>query len=79
MNKIVDLEQACENFKNQISDQTTKYSEEIMSLREEIDTLKNKCNTLKNTISQKNIEISSLQATIQNARLSTKIKNFFQR
>lgn len=86
MNRIVDLEQACDNFKYQISNQNAKYSEEEMSLRKKIDTLENKCNTLEtkcvaleNTLSQKNIEISSLHVTIQNARLSTKIKKFFQR
>lgn len=86
MNKIVDLEQTCANYKYEISNQNAKHSEEETFLREKIDTLENKCNTLEtkcdaleNTLSQKNIEISSLHVAIQNARLSTKIKKFFQR
>lgn len=85
MNKIADLEQTCENFKYQISNQNTKHSEEVEFLRKKIDTLENKCNALENkcdilenTLSQKNIEIFSLHETIQNARLSTKIKKCLQ-
>ncbi len=86
MNKIVDLEQTCANYKYEMSNQNAKHSEEETFLKEKIDTLENKCNTLEtkcdaleNTLSQKNIEISSLHVAIQNARLSTKIKKFFQR
>lgn len=86
MNKIVDLEQTCANYKYEMSNQNAKHSKEETFLKEKIDTLENKCNTLEtkcdaleNTLSQKNIEISSLHVAIQNARLSTKIKKFFQR
>ena len=86
MNKIVDLEQTCANYKYEMSNQNAKHSKEETFLKEKIDTLENKCHTLEtkcdaleNTLSQKNIEISSLHVAIQNARLSTKIKKFFQR
>lgn len=86
MNTIANLEQACKNYKDEISTQNAKHSEEETSLREKINTLENerntlktKCEALKNTLSQKDFEISSLHVDVQNARLSTKIKNFFQR
>ena len=69
-----------------MSNQNAKHSKEETFLKEKIDTLENKCHTLEtkcdaleNTLSQKNIEISSLHVAIQNARLSTKINKFFQR